>query len=124
MSLPFYFFFPPSWIVLHRYFDQLCFPLFRGKKALEERIREITETRSISEFYRSTGMAVTLLYELDLTIILASTAKGSANKPVCLIMDEVDGMSGTSDRGGLKEVIALIKSTKVPIICLGGQLSN
>lgn len=33
-------------------------------------------------------------------------------------MDEVDGMAGNEDRGGLQEMIALIKSTSVPIICI------
>jgi len=32
-------------------------------------------------------------------------------------MDEVDGMS-SGDRGGMAEIIALIKKTHVPIICL------
>lgn len=33
-------------------------------------------------------------------------------------MDEVDGMAGNEDRGGMQELIALIKTTKVPIICM------
>lgn len=35
----------------------------------------------------------------------------------CIIMDEVDGM-GAGDRGGMAELIKLIKSSKVPIICI------
>nr|XP_060633800.1 replication factor C subunit 1 isoform X1 [Anolis sagrei ordinatus] len=35
-----------------------------------------------------------------------------------LIMDEVDGMAGNEDRGGIQELIDLIKHTKVPIICM------
>uniref|UniRef100_A0A5F8GR81 Replication factor C subunit 1 n=1 Tax=Monodelphis domestica TaxID=13616 RepID=A0A5F8GR81_MONDO len=35
-----------------------------------------------------------------------------------LIMDEVDGMAGTEDRGGIQELIGLIKHTKIPIICM------
>jgi replication factor C subunit 1 len=35
----------------------------------------------------------------------------------CIIMDEVDGM-GAGDRGGMAELITLIKSSKVPIICI------
>lgn len=35
-----------------------------------------------------------------------------------LIMDEVDGMSGNEDRGGVQELISLIKSSKVPVICI------
>lgn len=33
-------------------------------------------------------------------------------------MDEVDGMAGNEDRGGVQELIALLKSSKVPIICM------
>lgn len=33
-------------------------------------------------------------------------------------MDEVDGMAGNEDRGGLQELIALIKSSDIPIICI------
>jgi len=41
----------------------------------------------------------------------------SAGKHV-LIMDEVDGMSGNEDRGGIQELIGLIKKSRVPIICI------
>lgn len=34
-----------------------------------------------------------------------------------LIMDEVDGMSG-GDRGGVADLIASIKSSHIPIICI------
>ena len=33
-------------------------------------------------------------------------------------MDEVDGMSGSGDRGGISELIRQIKTTKQPIICI------
>ncbi|XP_069105828.1 replication factor C subunit 1-like [Argopecten irradians] len=36
----------------------------------------------------------------------------------CLLMDEVDGMAGNEDRGGLQELVSLIKGTKIPIICM------
>ena len=36
----------------------------------------------------------------------------------CIIMDEVDGMAGNEDRGGVQELINLIKKSKVPIICI------
>eukprot|EP00118_Oscarella_pearsei_P009267 m.52473 g.52473 ORF g.52473 m.52473 type:complete len:919 (+) comp34211_c0_seq2:32-2788(+) len=35
-----------------------------------------------------------------------------------VIMDEVDGMSGTEDRGGIQELISLIKSSSIPLICI------
>ncbi|KAJ3196232.1 hypothetical protein HK101_009695 [Irineochytrium annulatum] len=40
-----------------------------------------------------------------------------AKRPAVLIMDEVDGMS-PGDRGGIGELIRMIKGTKVPIICI------
>ncbi|TKR89489.1 hypothetical protein L596_013586 [Steinernema carpocapsae] len=50
---------------------------------------------------------------------------GEQKKPVekdalthVLIMDEVDGMSGNEDRAGIAELIKLIKTSKVPIICI------
>merc|ERR1712227_371034 len=39
------------------------------------------------------------------------------NRKRVIIMDEVDGMSG-SDRGGMQELIKLIKTSKVPIITI------
>ena len=35
-----------------------------------------------------------------------------------LIMDEVDGMAGNEDRGGIGELIQIIKSSSIPIICI------
>ena len=36
----------------------------------------------------------------------------------CIIMDEVDGMAGNEDRGGIQELINTIKQSKIPIICI------
>ncbi|TCD66208.1 hypothetical protein EIP91_001655 [Steccherinum ochraceum] len=38
----------------------------------------------------------------------------------CLIMDEVDGMSA-GDRGGVGALLALIRKTKIPIICIAND---
>ena len=35
-----------------------------------------------------------------------------------LIMDEVDGVAGNEDRGGIQELIALIKRSRIPVICI------
>jgi|AntRauMFilla1563_2_1112583.scaffolds.fasta_scaffold00153_2 hypothetical protein len=35
-----------------------------------------------------------------------------------LIMDEVDGMSGNGERGGMADLIETIKISKIPIICI------
>lgn len=39
-------------------------------------------------------------------------------------MDEVDGMAGNEDRGGLQELVSLIKHTEVPIICICNDRYN
>lgn len=41
----------------------------------------------------------------------------SARPKTVLIMDEVDGMSA-GDRGGVADLIASIKISKIPIICI------
>ena len=38
-------------------------------------------------------------------------------KKMCILMDEVDGLSA-GDRGGSGAIIEVIKKTKVPIICI------
>lgn len=44
------------------------------------------------------------------------TATGGFRKQL-VVMDEVDGMGG-SDRGGIQELILLIKKSRVPIIAI------
>lgn len=39
-------------------------------------------------------------------------------------MDEVDGMAGNEDRGGIQELINLIKNTHIPIICMCNDRNN
>ncbi|XP_067892782.1 replication factor C subunit 1 [Heterodontus francisci] len=69
----------------------------RSKNTLKEVIAESLNNTSIKGFY--------------------SGASSVSTKHV-LIMDEVDGMAGNEDRGGIQELISLIKQTKVPIICM------
>lgn len=72
----------------------------RSKKALHEEVREIINNSSLAGFF-------------------APSAKKQADSKLrtqCIIMDECDGMSA-GDRGGMAELIQLIKKTKVPIIC-------
>ena len=56
---------------------------------------------------------------LDNTALASSgsLAAKTTNSKRVVIMDEVDGMSG-QDRGGMQELIRLIKLSKVPIICI------
>jgi replication factor C subunit 1 len=76
------------------------------KKMQEEGFAEIGGNRSINEFFGAKSQANT-----------AAAAAAALKKKTLVIMDEVDGM-GASDRGGNQELIALIKKTKIPIICI------
>ena len=48
---------------------------------------------------------------------------GGKPKKMVLVMDEVDGMSG-GDRGGVQELIACIKMSKIPIVCICNDKYN
>jgi replication factor C subunit 1 len=39
-------------------------------------------------------------------------------------MDEVDGMAGNEDRGGIQELIQLIKNSQIPVICMCNDRSH
>ncbi|XP_071599814.1 replication factor C subunit 1 isoform X1 [Heliangelus exortis] len=70
----------------------------RSKNSLKEVVAESLNNTSIKDFCSGTSSSV-------------------SGKHV-LIMDEVDGMAGNEDRGGIQELIGLIRQTKVPIICM------
>lgn len=69
----------------------------RSKKLLKEEVAQLLSSTSLANF--------------------ATKGSATSNKHV-LIMDEVDGMAGNEDRGGIQELISLIKNTQVPIICM------
>ncbi|NWH75155.1 RFC1 factor, partial [Piaya cayana] len=70
----------------------------RSKNSLKEVVAESLNNTSIADFCSGTSSSV-------------------SGKHV-LIMDEVDGMAGNEDRGGIQELIGLIRHTKIPIICM------
>ncbi|XP_028039481.1 replication factor C subunit 1 [Bombyx mandarina] len=72
----------------------------RNKSLLKEQIGELLSTTSLSGYAKG------------------DTSKQAVSKKHVLVMDEVDGMAGNEDRGGLQELINLIKSTSVPVICM------
>eukprot|EP00826_Nyctotherus_ovalis_P060525 TRINITY_DN8504_c0_g2_i2.p1 TRINITY_DN8504_c0_g2~~TRINITY_DN8504_c0_g2_i2.p1 ORF type:complete len:373 (+),score=73.78 TRINITY_DN8504_c0_g2_i2:498-1616(+) len=45
-------------------------------------------------------------------------ADNATSKKVAVIMDEIDGVSGTNDKGGIAALIKIINATKIPIICI------
>jgi len=49
---------------------------------------------------------------------VASFSNKSSMSNCVLIMDEVDGVAGNEDRGGIQELILLIKRSRIPIICI------
>ncbi|XP_015479280.1 replication factor C subunit 1 isoform X3 [Parus major] len=70
----------------------------RSKNSLKEVVAESLNNTSIKDF--------------------CSGASSSVSGKHVLIMDEVDGMAGNEDRGGIQELIGLIRHTKIPIICM------
>ena len=59
---------------------------------------------------------------LNSSSVASMMGKGNENNTVTskrvLLMDEVDGMAANEDRGGVAELINLIKNSKVPVICM------
>ncbi|CAH0600208.1 unnamed protein product [Chrysodeixis includens] len=72
----------------------------RNKTLIKEQIGELLNMTSLKGFAQG------------------QTGKQALTKKHVLVMDEVDGMAGNEDRGGLQELIGLIKTTSVPIICM------
>ncbi|XP_050532917.1 replication factor C subunit 1 isoform X2 [Daktulosphaira vitifoliae] len=68
----------------------------RSKKQLQNNVSELLSSTSLSPYLG--GKSVT--------------------KKHALLMDEVDGMAGNEDRGGVQELVLLIKNSKCPIICM------
>ncbi|XP_039255463.2 replication factor C subunit 1-like [Styela clava] len=80
----------------------------RSKRTLKEEVSQMLDNTSISNMFGSEEKKKT-------------AASGTRN---ALIMDEIDGMAGNEDRGGMAEVIQLIKTTKMPIICMCNDRSS
>lgn len=66
--------------------------------------------------FRSSVLRLVLSYMA--VAFLACPVGGSVSRRRALLMDEVDGMAGNEDRGGVQELISLLKATRVPIICM------
>jgi len=71
----------------------------RSKKLLHEEVSELLSNKSLSGYFQG-----------------AAGKKPTENH--VLVMDEVDGMAGNEDRGGIQELIQLIKSSRIPVICM------
>ncbi len=49
---------------------------------------------------------------------LESKKEDKINQKNLILMDEIDGMAGNQDRGGISALIQIVKNTKTPIICI------
>ncbi|KAG4072206.1 hypothetical protein HA402_007616 [Bradysia odoriphaga] len=70
----------------------------RSKRLLKEEVSELLSNKSLAGYFNGSSSATT--------------------KKHVLLMDEVDGMAGNEDRGGIQELISLIKDSSIPIICM------
>lgn len=70
----------------------------RSKKLLKEEVSSLLSNKSLAGYLNGTETKM--------------------SKRHVLIMDEVDGMAGNEDRGGVAELIALIKDSRIPVICM------
>lgn len=70
----------------------------RSKKLLEEEVSELLSNTTLKNYFQDN--------------------KSKPSSKHVLLMDEVDGMAGNEDRGGLQELIKLIKLTDIPIVCI------
>ncbi|KAJ3318387.1 hypothetical protein HDV06_003072 [Boothiomyces sp. JEL0866] len=74
----------------------------RSKKTLDDLVREATLSGTVKDFF---------------------AGKPQSKGKKVIIMDEVDGMS-SGDRGGIAEIIQIIKKSHVPIICICNERSS
>ncbi|KAK0534552.1 DNA replication factor C complex subunit Rfc1 [Tilletia horrida] len=83
----------------------------RSKKLVEMSLKDTLDNANLDSFLKGKPMNESMTGGIRIT------------PKTCLIMDEVDGMSG-GDRGGVGAINALIKKTKVPIICICNDRRN
>lgn len=76
-----------------------------------------SDARNKSTAAVTDGMRNNVLTIVKEMISNASLTFGGETRKMALIMDEVDGMS-SGDRGGVSELINIIKNSRIPIICI------
>ena len=87
----------------------------RSKKALHDTIQDMLSNRSMAEYHGGSFFKAVVYGKNGKQATVQPVLKSSEKAVV--IMDEVDGMSA-GDRGGIAELILLIKKSKLPIICI------
>lgn len=76
----------------------------RSKRLLKEEVAQLLSNKSLKGYVNG--------------------SENSVSKRHVLIMDEVDGMAGNEDRGGVGELVSLIKESQIPIICTCNDRNN
>jgi len=91
----------------------------RNKSSLQAILSQLVSgNRTMGEFYLKDAEEAA-----PQTPKKGGTGSEEKLKKVCVIMDEVDGMS-SGDRGGMAELILAIKQSKCPIICICNDRSS
>jgi len=70
---------------------------------------------------RSKHIITGMLKELSSCSTMSHWYKKSINKKTIILMDEVDGCSGSVDRGGVQALVKIIKVTQMPIVCIAND---
>jgi replication factor C subunit 1 len=79
-----------------------------------------SDTRNQADKSARSGVGGKLANAIKEMTTNASLPGGSAVRRTLLIMDEVDGMSA-GDRGGVTDLIATVKASRIPIICIAND---
>ena len=85
----------------------------RNKSAIHSMIGTLSGNQSLDYWTESAQKA---RKEMETSKLLQAHG-GMATQKCVIVMDEVDGC-GASDRGGIAELIQVIKASKTPIICI------
>ena len=64
------------------------------------------------------GRLANVIKEMVTNRTIGVAGGGNQRRKPVLIMDEVDGLAGNNDRGGIADLIKTIQDSKVPIICI------
>ncbi len=76
------------------------------------------------EFFEINASDVRNKDQLQQRLAPALTQQSFFSKNKIILIDEVDGISGTYDRGGVQELVKLIAQSKYPVICTANDISH
>lgn len=97
----------------------------RSKRSIEEQVRDLVTNRGMNEFYNNDrNDQQSQQKQQNPFQSMQNKNKSQDEHKTVVIMDEIDGMAGNEDRGGMQSVLQLIKTTRVPIICICNDASS